>query len=205
MSEGSGSQTSGWPGAWLGRFGIWISALWGFAEATLFFVVPDVIVGAVGLYRPRKALAAGVAAVGGAIVGGTVVYLVGTGVGDGIRDVMQTVPSIRPGMLMQARQDLLDLGGRAMFLGPSPSIPYKIYATEWSLLGWGLPALLAWTIPDRAVRIVSIGLLMAGVGVIFRRHIQGHPRFWLVLYAGSWTAFYIVYWVLILPRLFGSS
>lgn len=168
-------------------------------------VVPDVIVGAVGLYRPRKALAAGAAAVGGAVVGGAVVYLVGTGVGDGIRDVMDAVPSIRPEMLTEARQDLLDLGGRAMFLGPSQSIPYKLYATEWSLLGWGLLALLAWTIPDRAVRIVSIGLLMAGVGVIFRRHIQDHSGLWLVLYAGSWTIFYIAYWLLILPALFGST
>jgi hypothetical protein len=205
MSRGSGSQRPGWPGAWLERFGIWISATWGLAEATLFFVVPDVIVGAVGLYRPKKAVAAGVAAVGGALVGGTLVYLVGTGVGDGLRSVMDAVPSIRPEMLLEARQDLLDQGGRAMFLGPSQSIPYKIYATEWSLLGWGLPALLAWTIPDRAVRIVSVGLLMAGVGVIFRRHIQDHPGFWLVLYAGSWTVFYVVYWVLILPTLFGSS
>jgi hypothetical protein len=184
---------------------MWGSAVWGFAEATLFFVVPDVIVGAVGLYRPKKAVAAGFAAVGGALVGGTVVYLLAAGLGHGLRDVMDAVPSIRPEMLMEARQDLLDLGGRAMFLGPSQSIPYKIYATEWSQLGWGLPVLLAWTIPDRAIRIVSVGLLMAGIGVIFRRHIQAHPRFWLVLYAGSWTVFYIVYWVLVLPKLFASS
>jgi hypothetical protein len=184
---------------------MWSSAAWGFSEGTLFFVVPDVIVGAVALYRPKKGLAAGVAAVGGALVGGSVVYLVATGLGDGIRDVMDAVPSIRPEMLIEARQDLLDYGGRAMFLGPSQSIPYKIYATEWSLLGWGLPALLAWTIPDRAVRIVSVGLLMAGAGVVFRRHIQAHPGFWLVLYAGSWTVFYFVYWVVVLPRLFGSS
>lgn len=205
MSERAVAPTPRWSGAWLERFATSSSAAWGFAEATLFFVVPDVFVGAVGLYRPKKAVASGLAAVGGALVGGAAMYLVGRGVGDDLRQVMDAIPSIRPEMLDEARRDLLDRGGLAMLIAPSQGIPYKLYATEWSLLGWGLPALLAWTIPARAIRIVSFGLMMAGVGVVLRRRIENRPGLWLILYAGSWTIFYLVFWYLLMPARFGSS
>src|SRR5579859_7156501 len=34
----------------------WAGCLWGFAEATLFFVVPDVLLTVVALYTPRRSV-----------------------------------------------------------------------------------------------------------------------------------------------------
>ena len=42
------------------------AAVWGFAEATLFFIVPDVLLSWIALHAPRKALVACLWAVVGA-------------------------------------------------------------------------------------------------------------------------------------------
>lgn len=200
-----GSENYSGIARWLERFGIVASAAWGFAEATLFFFVPDVAVGATGLIRPRRALAAAAAAVGGALIGGTILYLVTGAVGTEMRSVMDAVPSIRPSMLEEARLGLLEQGGFAMFLGPFQSIPYKLYVTEWTLMGGSLPSLIAWTLPARAVRILPFGLLMAGVGILLRRRLQARPGPWLALYLASWVAFYAVYWIIRIPAEFGPD
>ena len=44
-----------------------IAFVWGMAEATFFFVVPDVYLGFIALLHPRRALMATMMAVGGAI------------------------------------------------------------------------------------------------------------------------------------------
>jgi hypothetical protein len=181
-----------------------MAAIWGFAEATLFFVVPDVIVGLIGLRYPRKALAAGLAAVAGACAGGAVVYLVGIEVGDDLRVVMDAIPAVDPEMLDRAREELLDRGGIAIVNGQSQGIPYKLYATEWSLQGWALATLVLWTITARAIRIVTFGVLMAVVGSVFRRRIEERPRPWLLYYVAAWMAFYVYFWLVLLPARFGS-
>ena len=191
------------PPTWLDRSGLAICALWGFAEATLFFVVPDVAVGALGLFRPRRALPAAGAAVAGAVLGGIAIYALGLGIEANVRDVMDAVPAITPAMIDSAREGLLDRGGFAMFIGVSEGIPYKIYASEWAVLGWGLPALVAWTMPARAFRIVLVGLIAAAVGSIFRRSVSRRPGAWASIYAIGWIAFYIVYWFVVVPKRFG--
>ena len=189
------------PGAWLDRFGVVGSAIWGFAEATLFFVVPDVMVGAVGLLRPRKVVLAALAAVGGALVGGTVLYLVARGTGPGLRDVMHGIPTITLSMLEEARRGLVEHGGVAML--QSQWIPYKLFVTEWGLLGWDLVALLGWTIVDRSSRILVVGLGAAVLGILMRRPIGAHPVLWSTAYLVAWAGFYAWYWTVLLPDRFG--
>ena len=180
-----------------------LSAVWGFAEATLFFIVPDVIVGFVGLHHPRKALVAGAAAVGGACVGGALLYVVGRQVGGDLRGVMDAVFAIEPTMLDLAHDQLLDSGGLAIVNAPSQGIPYKLYAAEWSLLGWGLPSLVLWTIPARAIRIVGFGLLMAIVGKVLRSRIERRSSAWSLAYVAAWAVFYTYFWFVLMPSRFG--
>lgn len=188
---------------WLDRSSLVLCALWGFAEATLFFVVPDVAVGAVGLFRPRRALLAAAAAVAGAVVGGISLCILGLTLGQEIRQVMDAVPAITPAMIDAAREGLLDRGGFAMFIGVSEGIPYKVYASEWAVLGWGLPALVAWTIPARAFRIFLVALVAAAVGALFRGSISRRPTGWGAAYSSLWITFYVAYWFFVVPKRFG--
>lgn len=194
-------EPGGRPGAWLERSGVAGSAIWGFAEATLFFVVPDVMVGAVGLLRPRKVVLAALAAVGGAALGGIILYLVARETGPGLRDVMDGIPTIRLSMLEEARRGLVEHGGVAML--QSQWIPYKLFVTEWGVLGWDLIALLGWTIVDRSSRILVVGLGAAVLGILMRRPITAHPVLWSTAYLAAWAGFYAWYWTVLLPDRFG--
>ena len=49
-------------------------ALWGFAEATRFYVVPDVLVGWIALHGVRRGVAASLWATAGAVLGGLAVH-----------------------------------------------------------------------------------------------------------------------------------
>lgn len=187
---------------WLARFGVLLAALWGFAEATLFFVVPDVVVGMVGLFHPRKAIAAGLAAVAGACIGGALLFLVGDSVGDDVRAIMDAVPAVNLGMLEQARSELVEHGAKALMSGPGQGIPYKLYVAEWSLQGGGLVPLVLWTIPARAIRIVGFGLLMAAGGWFLRSRVAKRPAAWAVAYVATWGAFYAYYWFVVVPMRF---
>lgn len=189
----SSSGVSGRTVEWLDRWGTWSSFVWGVAEATLFFIVPDVIVGAVAVFRPRRALASVVAAIAGALVGGLILYVAARGGGAGVRSIIEAVPGIRPETVARVQAELDGHGGTALVLAPFSGIPYKIYAVEWSLRGWGLPALLAWTVPARAVRIVPVALLAGGAGFVLRRWLERRPDVWLRLYGLGWVAVYVVY------------
>ena len=188
---------------WLGRFGLVLAAIWGFSEATVFFIVPDAIVGLIALHHPRKALWAGGAAVAGACVGGVLLYAIGSQIGDDLRGVMDAVPAIYPEMLDRAHDALVEDGGMAIVNAPSQGIPYKLYATEWALLGWGLPSLVLWTIPARAIRIVGFGILMGIAGWLFRRRIEKRPGAWTLAYGVAWAGFYAYFWFVLVPLRFG--
>ena len=81
--------------------GIIIAAtLWGFAEATVFFIVPDVFLSVLAMFDMSKALVACLYALFGALVGGVVMYNWGIVDLAGALRVLDTLPSISVGMLV---------------------------------------------------------------------------------------------------------
>ena len=179
----------------LDRFGLWACFAWGVAEATLFFIVPDVAVGAVALHRPSRALAAAGAAVVGALVGGAALALVAGAVGADVLDVVRAVPGIPDRMVVASAADVEARGGVALLLGPAAGVPYKLYATHMALAGWGLPSLLAWTVPARALRIVPVALLCALVGRWARRPLARRRLLGTGIYLLPWYTLYVSYFL----------
>lgn len=178
----------------LERRGVAVSCMWGLSEATLFFLVPDIPVGAVALFSLRRGARAVAAAVAGAVVGGVALWLVTRGVGPPLRDVLSALPGIPDRFFSSARDGIDDRGGIAVVLGPSGGVPYKVYVAEWALAGRSVVALVLWTVPARALRIGAVALLSAGAGVVWRR-MFGHGRdgVLLGLYGGVWLAVYAAY------------
>lgn len=76
------------------KWSIIIAFLWGFAEATAFFIVPDVYLGFVALFNWRRGLLAAFAALLGAMLGGSIMYLIGMNNPDGINRFLTYVPLI---------------------------------------------------------------------------------------------------------------
>jgi membrane protein YqaA with SNARE-associated domain len=169
--------------------------LWGLAEATLFFIVPDVLLSLLALQDRRRAWIACGYAVAGAVLGGTLMYAWAAHDDAQVRSLLVSIPAITPDLLDQVRLQLDAQGYASLFAGACSGVPYKLYASEAGAAALPLAGLLAITIPARALRFV---LVVAVVNGIARRGLGGwsHARRVALLLAG-WGVFYAGYfWVM---------
>lgn len=167
-----------------------IATAWGFAEATLFFIVPDVWLTAVGLHDVRR----GLIACGWALVGGTLMYLWGVARPEVAASVLDRVPAISQGMLARVEIHLADHGAAAALLGPLLGTPYKTYAALAPGEGVRLLSFLLVSVPARLGRFL---LLTAGVGWLAPRLLpRTSHRTRLGVLLAVWTAFYAGYFLL---------
>src|SRR5690554_874396 len=78
------------------RLAVFVAGLWGFAEATLFFIVPDVFLTFLGIRRLSWAVRASFGALIGALIGGTLMCLLAPGQTSVMRSLLEAVPGIAP-------------------------------------------------------------------------------------------------------------
>lgn len=169
-----------------------IAGLWGFAEATLFFIVPDVWLSVMAVRRgARAALAGCLFAAAGALAGGAVMYGWGKLDPRGIAAVLAAVPAIDADMVAGVRAGLVAQGGTAMILGAFSGIPYKIYAATAADAGLGPWFFLAVSVPARLLRFVAVALVVAAVskGIAPWVALKGRLALLFVL----WTVLYAFY------------
>jgi len=169
---------------------LWVGAGWGFAEAVIFFIVPDVWLGLVALYAPRRMLIALLAIIVGAAVGAMVLYLATLAFGTGVSDVIVALPGISPADLDQARGELTDQGAIAFLNGIFQALPVKVYIHAAALEAIDLWAVVLATVANRIERLLVFGLVMAIVGRLARPAIARWPREAALLYGLAWVIFY---------------
>lgn len=180
------------PTRWLeGYQGAVLAFLWGFGEATVFFILPDVLLSFVAIFRPRRSLLHCGAILAGAVLGGALIF-VWAGRSSQARDMVAKVPAVTPSMFTRATGDLQDYGAKGTCLGPVRGIPYKVYAVEAP--GYtSFASFVLWTIPARSWRFVAVWLGFSGAGMVLRRMRRGalapalHALFWIVTYAIYWS------------------
>ena len=172
-----------------------VAGLWGFAEATGFFVVPDVWISALAVRSLRRGLTSAVSATAGAVVGGALMHRWGERVPAGRSAWLLTrLPAVSPAMLERVEREMASHGFAAVLLGPLRGTPYKLYARTAGLRGDPLPAFLAWSVPARAPRFVVVTTAVGALSALLRSlrpHAPGGVR-WAIFTAG-WTAFYAWY------------
>ena len=176
---------------WLLRWpGIVLALAWGFAEGTLFFILPDVPLSLVALMRPRRALIHLTAILGGAVVAGAVMFT-WSSQGPNAQAAVGRVVLVSPRMFERAELDYEKFGVWAAVVGPLRGIPYKVYAVEapeHSSLG----RFLLITIPARAWRLLIVWIGSSALGLLLRK---GRLTSWAPpIHVAFWTAVYIVYW-----------
>lgn len=169
------------------------AVLWGFLEATVFFVVPDVLLSTLALRSGRLALRAGWAAVAGALVGGALMWTLGNQRPGFAARLVEAVPAISWSALAEVRADLTQEGWRALLLGGFVGTPYKIFALEAGRLGLPLLELLVFTVPARLARFLAVTGLAALGGALLGRWGVPLARRRQVLWA-VWVVNYVVYW-----------
>ncbi len=169
--------------------------IWGFAEASFFFIVPDVFLSWLALSDFKRAFVACLFAVVGALLGGTLVWLLAINDADAMRSIFTWIPAIDRTMITDVRTQLTDTGIFALFIGPLTGVPYKIYALEAADLGIGLWTLLALSIPARLIRFVVVTFVIGMAGrLLLRKFSLRRVR---TAHLACWSLFYIGYfWVM---------
>lgn len=168
---------------------------WGFAEAILFFVIPDVFLSYAAVRKGwRRGLVLSVWATIGAIGGGLIVYA--WGALDYVSSVaaMQHLPAIDGQMTATVYEEVARDGLPATLRGPLRGQPYKLYAAAAGSLGLHPLGLLLITIPARIVRFI-LSAFAAGwlrerteAWISDRVALVVWAVFWTVVYAGFWFA-----------------
>ena len=165
--------------------------VWGFAEATLFFIVPDVLLSWLALRSSRQALLSCLYALTGALLGGGMMWLVGHSDADAWRALFASLPAIDAEMIATVRSQLENSGLISMFWGPLSGTPYKIYALEAGSLGLGLALFLLVSIPARLLRFVVMVVFVGQLGRSLESRLNLGQRQALLL--ACWSGFYSWY------------
>jgi hypothetical protein len=191
MSSLPSPQTSLEPGLW--HPGWWLGFLWGFAEGTLFFIIPDVLLSWASLTGARCGFKILGAILAGSLVAGLCMYTWASSQPDLSRSVVASVPFVRAKMFDKVREDYRDQGISGMLKGPGSGIPYKVYAVLAPPVAH--PAIFALiSIPARLERLVTSWLLFTALGWLFGRWIKRHPRLTTTFFAAFWMITYALYW-----------
>ena len=140
-----------------------LGVIWGFAEATLFFVIPDVVIGWAALSDWRRGLSMLVAAIAGAVAGGLLLYGFAAGHPAEARALVDAVPFVHAAMLATVAGDYQRDGAVAILFGPGNGIPYKVYAALAAPTVDTVSFVLL-TIPARLERFLPAWLVFAGLG-----------------------------------------
>jgi membrane protein YqaA with SNARE-associated domain len=166
-----------------------IALAWGFAEATFFFVVPDVAIGLAALFSWRGGAVATAGATVGALLGGTAVFAAP----DYFLRRFPALPGITPKLIADVERRVRRAGVASLFQGPVLGLPYKVYAAHLALAKAPYLSFLVVSVPARLARFV---LVLAGAGLVgaaLRRWIRPHRRLVSAIYALGWALWYRAY------------
>lgn len=173
-----------------------ISAAWGAAEATCFFIVPDVWITRAALKSPARGVAAAFSALAGALAGGVATYLWGRSTrGPESKRLLRKLPAISGKMIEKAEAEMSRVGNRGMLWGPLRGVPYKIYARTAGLQQRSFLGFLAWSVPARIPRFLLVVLGTMGLVAGARKVLPPGKTEQLapIIHTGFWIAFYSWY------------
>lgn len=170
-----------------------LACVWGLAEATFFFLVPDVLLTLLGCRAVRPAIRASLAALVGALVGGALMYEFGAHAPQVGRSFLDHIPAINQQLITSVQAQLQDQGLWAVMIGPSTATPYKIYALEWGANRNGLASFLLISIPARYLRFLLTPLIASGIARLLARWTQRRAKGEILAWATFWLGFYGFY------------
>jgi membrane protein YqaA with SNARE-associated domain len=172
-----------------------VALVWGFAEATFFFIVPDIFLSWVALHDRRAAFRGCLWAAVGALFGGIVMLTLGRFDPAGARTFLEDVPAISPALVDRSAEMLDHQGSAALFTGMLTGKPYKVFAMLAGAKGLSLPIFLTMSL---AARLLRFGLVTALVAWLAHGPLRAlSPRRKLLLYAVAWTTNYAIYFTLL--------
>ncbi|MCG3181567.1 MAG: hypothetical protein BIFFINMI_03965 [Phycisphaerae bacterium] len=195
-TDGSSHASRAWIAALVGGPGLAAALLWGAAEGSLFFVLPDVVFTLAALFAPLQSLRHVGMALAGALIAGGAMFAWSARAPESAHRAVAAVPWVRPGMFDRVAADLDRYGAWGLCRGPASGIPYKVYAVQAPGRTSAAAFLLA-TVPGRLERLLLTWLGFAVVGWKLTARIARRPSLAVGLWAFFWIALYAWYWTVI--------
>ncbi len=183
----------------VGYPGIILALLWGFAEGTFFFIIPDVFLSYAAILNWRRTWRHVLASTLGALLGGALLFQWSTAAPVQARGAISRVPFVTEGMFAQVDSGFRSHGLLSVFLGSVSGIPYKLYAVEGPKFCSEMEFLIA-TPPARLIRFL---LTWSGFGAVARwLQMKYGWREWkpTLAHAAVWIMVYSFYWGRLLHR-----
>ena len=173
---------------------ILLAFTWGLAEATLFFIVPDVLLSFVATRSRDLAVHAALAATIGALAGGAMLHTWGAFDAPAARTTLEKIPGINAKLVASAGDDVERYGAAALFLAAATGKPYKLLSVEMGSAGWTLLPFLGLSFAARLARFVVVPL---AIGWCWSQlpPAWGRRRRDILLLA-CWCVFYAAYFFL---------
>ena len=171
----------------------WIGFLWGLAEGTFFFIIPDVLLSWASLAGAKCGFKMVGTILAGSLVAGLCMYTWAASEPARSQSVVASVPFVRTKMFDRVREDYRDHGVAGMLQGPGSGIPYKVYAVLAPPVCNPVTFALI-SIPARLERLALSWFLFTILGRVFGRWIRSQRRLTTALFAGFWIVVYAFYW-----------
>jgi membrane protein YqaA with SNARE-associated domain len=167
-------------------------ACWAVAEATFFFIVPDVLITiAVLKFGPRAGVRLAVVAAVAAAAGGLGMWLWGHACPEAARKAVLTVPAVGPDLLTRAHREIAQNWFVHLVLGAVTGVPYKLYAVEAGAHGPTPLLFVPASIAARLTRfLVAVGLTTLMSKVLTRLN---KPEWGYRVLALAWCLVYGTY------------
>jgi len=168
-----------------------ISLFWAFCEATFFFIIPDVWLSFTSMDSLKKGFKNVFFALIGALLGGTVMYLLGSHDIDSLTDFLAKTPDIDYELLENTKESIQSEGLAAPLVGPIKRVPYKIYGAYYGGLSLSYIMFMLISIPARLIRfLITIFLSNFVFKVVLTTISLKKKRQILAL---IWVIIYIIY------------
>lgn len=170
-----------------------VAATWGTAEATVFFIVPDLWTSWLALHNPKRGMTATISALAGALAGGATTYLTAQRMDpDDTERILASIPGISKSMIAKVERELDEKGWSGLILGPTRGVPYKIYARTLAHGNASFAKFMALSVPARMGRFLVVTAGVAGLGKLADR--RGYSATTKnMIFLGGWAAFYTWY------------
>ena len=170
-----------------------VAFVWGLAEATFFFIVPDVFLTLMAVRSLRPALKGTLFALSGALIGGAFMYTLGREAPEEARSLLNHVPGISTQLIARVEAEVRDAGLVAILVGPTRGIPYKLYAAEWGARRGDFLAFMLISIPARYVRFFLLAVGARVAARLLKPWTKLRASVEVTLHAAVWIAFYSFY------------
>lgn len=162
---------------------------WGFAEATFFFIVPDVFLTRVALTNLPRALWLSMVSVAGALIGGSLLwFIVAQGGATSVFHFFAWLPGISDQLIWRVGQEISHRGASALLLGALHGQPLKLFVACGGVLKVPFGQFIAYAALARTGRFWATAILASACGRLLQgtsvklRH-QLHVLFWIAFYA----------------------